>query len=644
MNIVTICNEGRIAIVTIDNPPVNALSQALRQELWGAVDAINNDPTVDAAVLICSGRTFIAGADVSEFSKPALEPHLPDLVSYIESSLKPWTAAIHGSALGGGFEIAMGCRFRVALCNSSLGLPGVNLGLIPGASGTVRTPRLCGISAAVELVTTGKPISADKAKSIGLIDSTTEQDLLTHAINFTNNALSLPLPLSTSQRLITSMPDTFWCELEISIQKTAKGAAAPLEALAAIKRASQLTYNEAMKAEREVFLKLRTSRESAALRHVFFAERSAFKPQHIKHVTPSTINTAAVIGGGTMGVGIAATLIEAGLKVTLIERDVTSLNRALSNLETIFTNSVKRGRFTSGKASVLLNSVNGSCDYGILSNVDLAIEAVFEDISIKKAVFKQLEKHCRADAILATNTSYLNPKIIFEGLNNPERLIGLHFFSPANIMKLLEIIPLPETSDLTLATCFDIAKKLGKTPIEAGICDGFIGNRILKRYRTSAEGLLREGISIADIDFAMREYGFAMGPFEAQDLGGLDIAFLQREAARKSGQITPETLSDILVKAGRMGQKTSKGWYDYMPDNRKPHLSDEVTLLLKDHIKTTAPMTNGEISQYLVTQMAEEGKLILNEGIARKSQDIDLVEIHGYGFPRWRGGPMFASQ
>lgn len=640
MPIISIAREGDIAVVTIDNPPVNALSQALRQGLWEAAETLDTDPDVRAVVLICAGRTFIAGADVSEFGKPPQSPHLPDVIARIEAAKKPWIAAIHGSALGGGLEVALGCRFRIAVADANLGLPEVTLGIVPGAGGTVRTPRIVGVEAAVELATSGKPIRASQARDLRLIDAMAEGDLRTAAIAFAREAISRPLPEPAFTRTVVAPGPTFWAEREAAIAKRARGEVAPLKALASVRRAVEASFDEAMAFERETFLALRSSEQAAALRYMFFAERAAPRPAHLADVTPLPIRHAAVIGGGTMGAGIAAALRDAGLPVTLIERDEEAVARGLSNVRAIFDGAVKRGRLDADTADDRVAGVHGATDYAVLADVDLVIEAVFEEISVKRAVFAQLSAVCRPDAVLATNTSYLDPRTIAEGVPNPGRFLGLHFFSPANVMKLLEIVPIPETAPQTLATGFALARDLRKIPVQAGICEGFIGNRILKRYRAAAESLVRRGIAIAEIDAAMREFGFAMGPFEAQDLGGLDIAFLQREGARAAGQDVPGTLGDILVRAGRKGQKTGGGWYDYAPGDRKPLPSIIVAELIAPLGIGSGTMARAAIADHLVAEMAAEGEAILKEGIAQRPEDIDLVEIHGYGFPRWRGGPM----
>lgn len=640
---VTISREGEIALVTVDNPPVNALGQALRQGLWDAVSTLDADDQVKAVVLICAGRTFIAGADVREFGQTPQPPHLPDLVTKIETAQKPWVAAIHGSALGGGLEVALGCRFRIAVESASLGLPEVTLGVIPGASGTVRTPRLIGLEKAIAMITSGKPVRAKQALADGLIDAMIEGDLKEGAVAFARTAVQQPLPQPISARPVRQADEAFWQMQQENVRKSARGASAPLMALKSIHQSTILPFDEAMAFERQTFLERRDSREAAALRRIFFAERAATRPAALQDVAPVTLKTIGVIGGGTMGAGIAAALREAGYPVILTEQDEAAVERGLANIRKIFDDSAKRGRLSEAQAQERFAGVTGTSNYADLANADLVIEAVFEEINVKRAVFEKLGQVCRPDAILATNTSYIDPRLIAEGLPHPERFIGLHFFSPAHIMKLLEIVPIEQTSDAVLATGFSLAAKLKKMPVRAGICEGFIGNRILKRYRAAAENLLRKGNNIADIDAAMRSYGLAMGPFEAQDLGGLDIAYLQREGARAAGQNIPQMLGDILVEAGRKGQKTGGGWYDYPEGSRKGQPSDEVAALLKPQILSNEPMSAEEIAKTLVGEMAAEGQAILDEGIASDTVDIDLVKIHGYGFPRWRGGPMFAS-
>ncbi|UVK48072.1 enoyl-CoA hydratase/isomerase family protein (plasmid) [Mesorhizobium sp. AR07] len=639
---VTIAREGAIAVVTVDNPPVNALSQALRQALVEAVAELNADEAVKAVVLICAGRTFIAGADVSEFGKPPRPPHLPDVVACIEDAKRPWVAAIHGSALGGGLEVALGCAYRVAVASASLGLPEVKLGIIPGAGGTVRLPRLIGPAAAVDMVTSGSPVGAKKAEMLGLIDAVIDGDLRTGAIAFANDVAEKPLPEPISRRAVPAVEAGFWESAETEVTAKAKREVAPLKALSSIRNASETDFADAMAFERETFLELRGSSQAAALRHVFFAERAAPRPPELSGVTPRNVRSAAVVGGGTMGAGIAVALRDAGLPVVLVERDKAAVERGLANIRAIFDGSVKRGRITQEAAVERMAGVTGSEDYGLLSDTDLVIEAVFEDIAVKRTVFTKLSEVCRPDAVLATNTSYLDPNVISGGASHPERFLGLHFFSPANVMKLLEIVPTATTAPDVLATGFALARLLGKIPVRAGICDGFIGNRILKVTRAQAERLLLCGATPSAVDAAMRAFGLPMGPFEAQDLGGLDIAAFQRKAARERGEAPFAPVADRLCAMERHGQKSGGGWYDYHPGDRTPKASDIVAAIIAEE-SAVMPQRNwaqGELADCIVLPMVNEAAGILEEGVALRASDIDLVKIHGYGFPRCRGGPI----
>lgn len=643
---VTIAREGIIAVVTVDNPPVNALSQALRQALVEAVVELDADEVVKAVVLICAGRTFIAGADVSEFGKPPQPPHLPDLVASIEGAKKPWVAAIHGSALGGGLEVALGCAYRVAVPAAGLGLPEVKLGIIPGAGGTVRLPRLIGPAAAVDLVTSGSPLSAKKAQALGLVDAVIDGDLRAGAIGFAREVAGKPLPQPISRRAVPGVDAGFWESAEKAVAAMAKREVAPLKAFASIRNASETDFAGAMAFERQTFLELRGSSQAAALRHAFFAERAAPRPPELSGVTPRDIRSAAVIGGGTMGAGIAAALRDAGLPVVLIERDKAAVERGLANIRAIFEGSVKRGRITQDVAAERIAGVIGSDDYGLLADTDLIIEAVFEDIAVKRAVFAKLSEVCRPDAVLATNASYLDPNAISVGASRPERFLGLHFFSPANVMKLLEIVPAETTAPDVLATGFALARQLGKIPVRAGICDGFIGNRILKVTRAQAERLLLSGATPSAVDAAMRAFGLSMGPFEAQDLGGLDIAAFQRKAARERGETPFAPVAERLCVIERFGQKSGGGWYHYQPGERAPKPSETVAAIIAEEAagQPQRAWDEAPIADAIILPMVNEATRILEERVALRAADIDLVKIHGYGFPRWRGGPMHYAQ
>ncbi|QFY63921.1 3-hydroxyacyl-CoA dehydrogenase (plasmid) [Rhizobium grahamii] len=645
MNLAIKKRDG-IAVVTVDNPPVNALSQALRQDLLTAAETLDHDSDVQAVVLICAGRTFIAGADVNEFGKPPMPPHLPDVVARIEASRKPWVAAIHGSALGGGLEIALGCRFRVAAASATLGLPEVRLGIVPGAGGTVRLPRLVGPALAADLVTTGKPISATEARSQGLVDALIEHDLEDGAVAFARSTLQHTLPLPLRERAVAAVDDGFWGTTTKAVAARSKREEAPLRALACVRKAAEVDFDAAMAFERETFLYLRGSSQAAALRHVFFAERGAARPPELAGVRARDVRSAAVVGGGTMGAGIAATLRDAGLPVILVERDESAVARGLANLKSIYDGAAKKGRISASAAAEKIGGVTGTTDYRALADTDLVIEAVFEDLDVKRQVFALLADNCREDAILATNTSYLNPQEIAAEIRGQDRFLGLHFFSPAHVMKLLEIVPTAGTAPEVLATAFSLARILGKIPVRAGICDGFIGNRILKVTRAQAERLLLSGATPAAVDAAMRTFGLPMGPFEAQDLGGLDIAGFQRRAARGRGETPFAPIADRLCEMERFGQKTGGGWYDYAKGDRTPQPSPVVASVIAEAARGLAQRDWSEeaIADCIILPVVNEAAAILDEGIALRATDIDLVKIHGYGFPRWRGGPMHYAE
>lgn len=637
-------NRSGIAVVTIDNPPVNATSRLVRQQLWDLAAEIEADASVRAVVLTGAGRLFIGGADISEFNRAPEPPLLPDLMARLEAAAKPWTAAIHGVALGGGLELALACRYRVAAEGSRFGLPEVNLGLIPGAGGTQRLPRLIGVAAALPVVAENKTLDPRAALSAGLIDAVVEGKLVEGAVAFARAALERQVPEVARLRPVDDPGEAFWQGASARIAKASKGLAAPAAALAVLRLGVEQGFEAGLAKERESFLALKAGEESAALRHLFFAERAAPKPAELKGVTPRLVNKVGVVGGGTMGSGIATALRNAGYLVVLSERDEAALARASATLRGNFEAAAKRGLIREEEVEARIGEIEFTLGYQGLAPCDLVIEAVFEDLAVKREVFAALSEICRKDAILATNTSYLDPRLIAEGFAGQERFIGLHFFSPAHVMKLLEIIPLPQTAPEVLASAFALAQALGKMPVRAGICDGFIGNRILKRYRQEAEAMVLQGLAWGEIDAAMRGFGYAMGPFEMQDLAGLDISYRGREAARARGEDVPLHPGDLLVRAGRLGQKTGGGWYDYRPGERQALASEEAARLV-------APLVSGsglklsaeEIVARLLEAMAAEGDLILAEGIASGPEVIDLVQVHGYGFPRGKGGPMFLA-
>ncbi|GLR55006.1 3-hydroxyacyl-CoA dehydrogenase NAD-binding domain-containing protein [Shinella yambaruensis] len=633
--------DGGVAIVTIANPPVNAINRTVRERLLSLAQEFDGDPAIRTVVLTGVGALFVAGADIAEFDRPVEPPFLPDVIARIERAGKPWIAAIRGAALGGGLELALGCRLRVATGTARFALPEVNLGIIPGAGGTQRLPRAIGVAEAIRVVAENHTVDAAEAVRLGLVDALIEEPLLPGAIAFAREVLEKTLPPPSLDRPLSAPAQEVWTEAEKRIASRAKGASAPLQALEALKCGIEQGAKAGLARERSTFLSLRGSEEAAALRHLFFAERAALRPADIRGIAPRPVATASVVGGGTMGSGIAAALLNAGLSVVLVEQDAAGVSRARDTIAGLFEASRRRGHITGEELAERLGRLETSIGYDDMERCDLVIEAVFEDLAVKRAVFAALGRICRPDAILATNTSYIDPRLIAEGLPGPERFLGLHFFSPAQIMKLLEIVPTPETAPDVLATGFDLARRLGKIPVRAGICDGFIGNRILRRFRAEAEALIRGGVPIAAVDAAMRGFGFAMGPFEMQDMAGLDIAFLHREAARARGEPVPDLPGDLLVRAGRKGQKTGGGWYDYEPGDRRPQPSAEAERIIAPLIGPRKDMAGEAIVARLMAAMAQEGQAILEEGIAASAADIDLVEVHGYGFPRRRGGPMF---
>lgn len=639
---VTTRREGRTAYVTLDNPPVNAIAQGTRQGLLDALDWIEAEGDIERVILSGTGRAFAAGADAKEFDGPALDPQLPDVLARIEASFIPWIAAVHGPALGGGCELMLACRYRVATPDATIGLPEVTLGIIPGSGGTQRLPRLVGLEAALSMIPTGKPVTGARAKEIGLVHEVSDDPI--GVAEVTNPEL-----LSTIVPLCELNPPE---ENGALLAKARHGAAtkmrgqvAPMAAIDAIEAGLIRPWEEAMKAERAMFLELRKSGQARALRHIFFAERGAKAPDFLKGVDPVEVKTVAVVGGGTMGAGIAYACLNAGLSVVLLETDADGTGRARANVEKIIAASETRGLIDSAEAEARRAKITYSFDYADAALADLAIEAAFESMEVKKSVFTQLEAAMRSDAVLATNTSYLDVNEIAAVLKDPARLVGLHFFSPAHIMKLLEIVRGAATSDVALATGYAFGKRLRKLPVLAGVCDGFIGNRILARYREAADTVMMDGSNPWEIDEAMVEFGYAMGPYEQQDLAGLDIAFAnrRRQDATRDPNRRYIPIGDRMVNEGRLGKKAGVGWYRYPGGGGKV-----VDPLIEDLVREEAHFAEvsrveyrpEEIRERLLLAMVNEAAAILEEGIAASSADIDLVTVAGYGFPRWRGGLM----
>lgn len=646
---VVVSKDGSVAVVTVDNPPINALSQAVRQGMMAAFEATEDDHDVEVVVLRCAGRTFIAGADIREFNMPPQQPHLPDVINLLEQARKPWVAVLHGTVLGGGLEVALGCHYRIADCATFMGLPEVNLGLIPGAGGTVRLPRLVAPDVALEMVAGGKPVDAKRAYDVGLIDKLVESDLSEASLAFAREVASKPLPVPLSARQVQTVGGEADIKAQmIDIRARARGKNAPLAAIEAITDSINFPAKTALEKERERFLSLKADPQSEALRYIFFAERSATRLPHLKTVMAQTPERVGVIGGGTMGVGIAATCLLHGLDVTLIERDDGALRKGIQALAQLLDGSQARGVISVQRRAELERRLEGSLDYGALATSDLVIEAVFEDMALKREVFAQLDKVVRADAVLATNTSYLDVAEIARATQNPARVIGLHFFSPAHVMKLLEVVVPGGASDEVVATGFAFARQLKKIAVPAGNCDGFIGNRIMAAYRREADYMLEDGALPHEIDVAMTNFGFPMGIFAMQDLAGLDIAWAMRKrrAASRPASERYVDIADKLCEEGRLGRKATKGWYDYST-SKAGQVDPEVTQLILDEARrkgiTRCVLHDSQIMERILTTMQTEAQALIAEGIAQSPEAVDVVMVNGYGFPRWRGGPMYMS-
>jgi len=640
---VTVRKDGDIAWVTLDSPPVNATSQAVRAGLERAVAEVVG---ARLAVLRCAGNTFIAGGDMSEFDGPALLPHLPDVVQMIEDSDAPFLALMHGTVLGGGFEIAMGCAWRIATPGTQFGLPEVNVGLIPGAGGTQRAPRLVGMQAAIEMACKGRMYSAEELLALGGVDRI-ETDLAAAARAF---AADLPVrPDPVSVRSVAPLSAADYAQMQTEIRKSAKGQQAPILNLEALQWAA-LPFAEGQPKERARHLEMRAGAESRALRHAFFAERKVMKPEAIAGATGRAVDHVAVVGGGLMGAGIAVSSLLAGLKVTLIERSDEEARAALSRVEGLLGGALSRGKITQDQYDEKMRAFSAVDTYAAAAGAGLAIEAVFEDLNVKQQVFANLAEALGAEAILATNTSYLDPREIFADIPDKARCLGLHFFSPAHVMKLVEVVATPETDADVLATGFAFGKRLKKVTVLSGICDGFIGNRMLTAYRREAEYLLADGALPHDVDAAMRGFGMPMGPFELQDLTGLQIAWAnrKRQAATRDPEERYERIADTLCEQGRLGQRAGKGWYAYAEGSRTGQRDPEVEEMIRAYSAERGirrkSYTEDEIRDRLLAVYANEGARIVEEGIAEDFAAVDVVKLYGYGFPRWRGGPMHYAE
>ena len=637
---------GRIGVISVDNPPVNALSHAVRQGLLDAIQAASTDDS-EAVLLICEGRTFIAGADISEFGKPLREPWLPDLYNRIEASEKLVVAAIHGTALGGGFEAALATHYRCALASARIGLPEVKLGLLPGAGGTQRTTRLAGVQAALDLMTSGAPIPAERAVELGLVDRIIDGDLRAGAIAWIDELLgSGAAPRRSAEQPVPAHEASIFDDYRTRLAMKARGQVAPQAIVDCVEAATTMPFDEGLRFERDRFMGLMQGEQSAALRHFFFAERQASKIEGLAKDAPTrAVESVGIIGGGTMGGGIAMSFANAGIPVTLVEIDDAALERGLAIVKNNYEGSVRRGKLSEDKAAANLALISGSTDYASLAEADLVIEAVFEDPQLKKEIFAKLDGACKPGASLATNTSYQDVNASAAATRRPQDVIGLHFVSPAHIMKVLEVVRADQTADDVLATCMQLAKRIRKVPVVSGVCYGFIGNRMLQPYAQQAQQLLLEGATPEQVDTAMEGFGMAMGPLRVFDLAGLDVGYKARQALPEAERGDPASyrVPDLLVEAGRLGQKSGAGFYTY-DDNRKPTPDPEVQTI----IEATAAefgierreIGDEEIVKRLVGALVDEGRKIVAEGIAQRASDIDVVYVYGYGFPAYRGGPM----
>ena len=634
---VTCAISDGVALITIDNPPVNVIGQAVRTGLLQALDQAANCQRI---IITGAGRAFAAGADAKEFGGPPVEPHLPEVLARLERL--PCIAALNGAALGGGLEIALACRARIAAPQATLGLPEVTLGVVPGAGGTQRLPRLIGIAAAVSMICEGRSVKPAEALASGLIDAIAADPVAAarhlDAFLLARPAVSdLPAPKPDAPAI---------AEARKQAAKRRSGQIAPVQAAELVEAAAALPFAEGMALERQTFLSLRAAPEAAALRHVFFAERAAMSQSRTLTGKPAEVTAAVVVGGGTMGAGIAYALMGIGIHVTLVETDAAAVERARANVAKLYAEAVARSK-TSAEAAAADQAARLAvvAGYADLPPAQIAIEAAFENLASKRAIFSALAAALPETAVLATNTSYLDINQIAAAAPNPARVMGLHFFSPPHVMKLVEIIRATATDEATVATAFRLAERLGKIPVRAGVCDGFIGNRILTRYRQECDILLIEGALPWQVDAALRDFGMAMGPYEVQDLSGLDIAYANRQ--RQGWKTRPNfryiPIADHLVEdLRRLGRKTGAGWYDYETGTQRPSAEVEtvVTQASLSTGRTRRTFGTNAITERAVTAMIVEALAILAEGIAEKPADVDLVLIHGYGFPRWRGGLM----
>jgi 3-hydroxyacyl-CoA dehydrogenase len=642
-----------VGIIAVDNPPVNALSRAVRQGLVDALMQGLGDAEAKALIVIGAGRTFIAGADIKEFGKPLEPPDLNLVISGLETASKPTIAAIHGTALGGGLEMALGCHYRVAVAAAQVGLPEVKLGLLPGAGGTQRLPRLVGVKPALDMITTGDFVRAAKARELGIIDEIVEGELLEGALRFALGVAQRP----TAGRRLRERDDkvaeargnaALFAEYRSAVAKRARGQVSPLRCVDAVEAAATLPFDDGLKREREIFQELVTSTQSRALVHAFFAEREAMSIPDVPASTPArAIKTAAVIGAGTMGGGIAMNFANAGIPATVVETTADALERGLGIVRANYAATVAKGRLDQGAMDKRMALIKGTLDLAAIKDADVIVEAVFEEMAIKKELFSRLDKLAKPGAVLATNTSTLDVNAIAAETKRPQDVIGTHFFSPANVMRLLEIVRGAKTQKDVIATTMKLARTLAKVPVLVGVCDGFVGNRMIFQYSREAEFLLEEGALPWQVDKALTQWGFAMGPFAMSDMAGNDVGWRIRkqQVASRPNDRRYSHLADQICERGRYGQKTGAGWYRYEKGSRAALPDPEIERFILAESQRLGiarqPIADEEIVKRTIYALVNEGAKILEEGIALRSGDIDVIYLTGYGFPAWRGGPMF---
>jgi 3-hydroxyacyl-CoA dehydrogenase len=632
--------HGDVLIVTSNNPPVNALGAAVRQGLVAAIEEAEGDEAIKAVVIRCDGQTFFAGADITEFGKPPIMPWLPSVVDTIENCSKPVIAAVHGTALGGGLEVALGCHYRVAVKEAKLGVPEVKLGLLPGAGGTQRLPRVAGVQKALEMCTSGTPVSAQAACDVGLVDRIVEGDLRQHAVAYAEEVRDIrPLPKSSErQDKVSGVDPSIFDEFRKANARKFRGFEAPEANIKAVEAAVAKPYAEGVIDERNLFMGLMSGVQSRAQQYFFFAERKAAKIEGVAEDTrPRDVRKVGVIGAGTMGGGISMNFLSAGIPVTIFEMNQEALDRGTGIMRKNYEASAAKGRMTGEQVEKAMGLLTPTLDFEGLADCDLIIEAVFEQMDVKKDIFTRLDKTVKQGAILASNTSYLNVDEIAAVTSRPQDVVGLHFFSPANVMKLLEVVRGARTADDVLVTAMSLAKKIKKVAVVAGVCHGFIGNRMLMPRQVEATKLLLEGATPEQIDRVHVEFGMPMGPFQMADLAGVDIGW-----HRDPNRI--ENIRDALAAEGRWGQKKQAGFYDY-DDKRRPSPSPRVQEIIDDFAAkqgvTRRDISDEEIVQRTLYTMVNEGAKILEEGMAQRASDIDVVWVYGYGWPVYRGGPMF---